>query len=395
MPHHGECKPPGGKLVAVDLEVVVGRLAAVRIRGDFFIHPEPSAKPTLDAIAAGLTGAPADLDTPALAARVRAAVPFGVELIGTSPEAVAVAVRRAVGLSDELRAVSREPEDPAVLLTAHRSPLTARHIGSFTADEIDRLTAGWKALPWRLIPERPLPPALNVALDEVLADRVAKGACPPTLRFWRWSGQAVIIGRCQSVANEVDRDAANAMGVQVVRRLTGGGAMFLQPHGAITYSLVLPESAMAGLSIRQSYEVCEAWVIRGLRSLGVDAHHVPINDIACSEGKIGGAAQARRRGVVLHHTTIAYDMDPGEMVKVLRIGREKLRDKATPSAAKRVSPLVRQTGLARDEIVRHLFETFRATFGGDAGEVTAEELAEAERLVAEKYANPTWTHEFA
>ena len=66
---------------------------------------------------------------------------------------------------------------------------------------------------------------------------------------------------------------------------------------------------MAGLTIRQSYEVCEAWVVRGLRQLGVDAHHVPINDIACSEGKIGGAAQARRKGVVLHHTTIAYDMD--------------------------------------------------------------------------------------
>ena len=53
---HGECKTPGGKLVAVELDVVVGRLAGVRVRGDFFVHPEPAAKPTLDAIAAGLTG---------------------------------------------------------------------------------------------------------------------------------------------------------------------------------------------------------------------------------------------------------------------------------------------------------------------------------------------------
>jgi lipoate-protein ligase A len=376
----GECKTPGGKLVAVDLDVTDGKLAAVRVHGDFFVHPEPAAKPTLDAIAAGLTGAPADLDVPALAARVRAAVPFGVELIGTSPEAVATAVRRAVGSG-------REPDHPA------HSPAAAR-IGSFTAAEIDRLTAGWKSLPWRLIPERPLPPALNVALDEVLTDRLAKGERPPTLRFWRWTAPAVVIGRCQSVANEVDTAAAAAMGVQVVRRLTGGGAMFLQPHGAITYSLHLPEPALAGLSIRQSYEVCEAWVIRGLRQLGVDAHHVPINDIACAEGKIGGAAQARRRGVVLHHTTIAYDMDPGEMVRVLRIGREKLSDRATPSAARRVSPLVRQTGLPRDEIARHLFASFRTAFGGVPDEITAEELAAAERLAVEKYANPSWTHEF-
>src|SRR5207302_3837536 len=118
------------------------------------------------------------------------------------------------------------------------------------------------------------------------------------------------------------------------------------------------------LTLRQSYEVCDAWVVRGLRSLGVDAHHVPINDIACAEGKIGGAAQARRKGVVLHHTTLAYDMDPGEMVAVLRIGREKLADKAVASAQKRVSPLVRQTGLSREALVTRLFDSFREQFGG-------------------------------
>jgi len=326
---------------------------------------------------------------PALAARVRAAVPFGVELLGTSPEAVAVAVRRAVtGDGDR-------PEGPP-----------PDRVGAFAAEEIDALTVGWRDLPWRLIPERPLPAAVNVALDEVLTDRVAAWAgwragpfadhpaSPPTLRFWRWTEPAVIIGRCQSVANEVDRAAAAEMGVRVVRRMTGGGAMFLQPHGAITYSLYLPEAAVAGLSIRQSYEVCEAWVVCGLRELGVDAHHVPINDIACWEGKIGGAAQARRGGVVLHHTTMAYDMDPGEMVRVLRIGREKLKDKAVPSARKRVSPLVRQTGLAREAIVAHLFESFRRRFGGTAGELTADELAAAESLAGEKYGQPGWTDEF-
>lgn len=378
MSRTGECKTPGGKLVAVDLDVSAGALAAVRVRGDFFVHPEAAAKPTLDAIAVALTGAPADLDAHALAARVRAAIPFGAELVGTSPDAIAIAVRRAVTGDGDLH-TSLDPD----------------RVGSFTADEIDRLTASWKHLPWRLIPERPLPPATNVALDEVLTDRVASGQRPPTLRFWRWSGQAVIIGRTQSVLNEVDVSAAAAMGVQVVRRMTGGGAMFLQPHGAITYSLYLPEAAVAGLSIRQSYEVCEAWVIRGLRQLGVDAHHVPINDIACSEGKIGGAAQARRKGVVLHHTTIAYDMDPGEMVRVLRIGREKLKDKATASAAKRVSPLVRQTGLSRNAIAGHLYDHFHGAFGGDADEVNADELAEAERLVVVKYGHPGWTNEFA
>ena len=375
---HGECKTPGGKLVSVTLEVAGHRLAAVRVRGDFFVHPESASTPTLTAIADGLNGTPADLDILALMARVQAAIPFGVDLIGTSPDAIAVAVRRAVSGNPDL----------------HDAPPLDR-IGSFTSDEIDRLTDEWSRLPWRLIPEAAHSPQTNVALDEVLTDAVAtRLASSPCLRFWRWNSPAVIIGRCQSVANEVDLAAAAEMGVGVVRRMTGGGAMFLQPHGAITYSLYLPESAVEGLTIRQSYEVCEAWVIRGLRELGVDVHHVPINDIACSEGKIGGAAQARRKGVVLHHTTIAYDMDPGEMVRVLRIGREKLKDKAVASAAKRVSPLVRQTGLSREEIVSHLFESFRMRFGGTVSELTTEELTASERLVQSKYGNVDWTNEF-
>jgi lipoate---protein ligase len=369
----GECKTPNGKLVAVELTIANGRLRTVTVRGDFFIHPEPNTEAVLTAITEALNGTPADADTAAVAARVRAAVPFGVELVGTSPQAIAVALRRAVGVEENL------PPEPA-------------RIGGFTHSQIDALTTGWADYPWRLIPEVPLPPAVNVALDEVLTDRLANGLTPPTLRFWRWSSPAVIIGRCQSLRNEVDEAEARTRGIQIVRRLTGGGAMFLQPHGAITYSLYLPEEAVAGLDIRQSYEVCEAWVIRGLRQLGVDAHHVPINDIACSDGKIGGAAQARRRGVVLHHTTIAYDMDPGEMVAVLRIGREKLADKVVTSAAKRVSPLVRQTGLDRSAVVEHLFDTFHLRFGGMVSELTPDELAEAETLVREKYGHPEWTN---
>ena len=377
MTHFGECKMTGGKLVAVTLRTDLGVLDDVRITGDFFLQPEHATTATLQAIGHALRGARADSPVAALAARIQAVIPFGVELLGTNPEAIAIAIRRAI---------DQQPD-------AHTNPAEPR-IGCFSAREIDELTAGWKALPWRLLPELPASPALNVALDEVLTQRVADGKSAPCLRFWRWSSPAVIIGRCQSVSNEVDAVAAAAMGLQIVRRMTGGGAMFLQPHGAITYSLYLPESAVDGLSLRQSYEVCEAWLIRALRGLGVNAHHVPINDIACAEGKIGGAAQARRRGVVLHHTTLAYDMDPGEMVRVLRIGREKLKDKAVASAAKRVSPLARQTGKSREEIVAALWAGFRTQYGGTPDVLSGGELAEAEALVQAKYANRTWTHEY-
>ena len=251
----------------------------------------------------------------------------------------------------------------------------------------------WRAIGWELIRETPLSPALNVALDETLTRRVGAGLRPPTLRFWAWASPAVIIGRFQSVRNEVDEAEAQAMGVGIVRRISGGGAMFVEPAGAITYSLYLPEALVTGLSFTESYAALDSWVVEGLRELGVDAWYAPLNDITSAEGKIGGAAQARRAGAVLHHTTIAYELSTDQMTRVLRIGREKLSDKGITSAAKRVGPLRQQTDRPRAAIVEHLIESFRRRFGLVEGRLEPEELADAERLVREQFATERWTRD--
>jgi lipoate---protein ligase len=95
---------------------------------------------------------------------------------------------------------------------------------------------------------------------------------------------------------------------------------------------------------------------------------------------------------VLHHVTMAYDMDGERMAEVLRIGREKLSDKGTKSAAKRVDPLRSQTGLARTEIIDRMIETFREQHGLTDGEITPEEYAAAEQLVAEKFGTDEWLY---
>jgi len=252
---------------------------------------------------------------------------------------------------------------------------------------IDRLVnAGWQ-----LIPEISLLPAEHVALDEVILCEVMAGRRPPTLRFWAWAAPAVIIGRFQSLRNEVDADAAAAQGISIVRRASGGGAMFVQPDSTITYSLYLPDVFVAGISIRDSYELLDRWVVEVFRELGVPATYEPLNDITSPEGKIGGAAQIRRPGVVLHHTTIAYEMKADDMLSVLRIGREKLSDKGIPSAAKRVAPLRRFTDLARLEIVDRLVAGFRQRFGMEDDRLREEELTAARLLVQEKYGSAIWT----
>ncbi|MCD6032307.1 MAG: biotin/lipoate protein ligase [Thermomicrobiales bacterium] len=259
---------------------------------------------------------------------------------------------------------------------------------SLTADEVAR----WRALPWRLLPESPRAPALNMALDEVLTERVGAGARPPTVRIWGWSAPCVVLGRFQSVRNEVNEEAAARHGVEIVRRVSGGGAMFIEPGGAITWSLYAPESLTWGMTFAESYRFFDAWVVDALRELGIDAWYAPLNDITSAAGKIGGAAQARRSGAVLHHTTMAYDMNMPLMLSVLRVGKEKLSDKGVSSADKRVGPLRQQTALSRAEIIDHMVQQFRQRFGLVADELAPEEIAAAERRVWERFGTRDWIY---
>ncbi|MFI0502868.1 biotin/lipoate A/B protein ligase family protein [Streptomyces albogriseolus] len=348
---HGEYKVPGGKLVVVDVDVVDGVLRHARVAGDFFLEPDEA----LDAVNRALEGAPADTDAAGLAARIEAALPEGTVMYGLTAEGVGIAVRRAL---------------------AHATD--------------------WTDYDWQLVHEGPQPPALHMALDEVLTAEVAAGRRPPTLRVWEWASPAVIIGSFQSLRNEVDPEGARRHGVDVVRRISGGGAMFVEPGNTITYSLSVPESLVQGLSFQDSYAYLDDWVLGALGDMGIRAWYQPLNDIATDQGKIAGAAQKRivgpdgAPGAVLHHVTMAYDIDADKMLEVLRIGKEKLSDKGTRSAKKRVDPLRRQTGLPREAVIGRMVDSFRARYGLTQGKVTDEELARAQELAGTKFTAPEW-----
>ena len=345
---HGEYKVPGGKLVVVDLEERDGRIADFHLAGDFFLEPDDA----LDDIDAAVNGLPIEADVAAIAAAVRSALPSGAQLLGFTPEAVGTAVRRA-------------------LVTA----------------------PGWRDFDWEIVHDKPVSPRMNLALDEVLTGRVGDGRRRPTLRIWEWDENAVVIGSFQSLRNEVDPEGAAQHGFDVVRRISGGGAMLMGANSIVTYSLYVPASLVAGLTFADSYAFLDDWVLQGLRAIGIEATYQPLNDIASPLGKIGGAAQKRLgSGGVLHHVTMAYDLDNEKMLEVLRIGREKISDKGIASAAKRVDPLRSQTGLSRAAIIESLKQTFASLYGATPGTVSADELAEAEALVESKFSTQEWLH---
>ena len=343
---HGEFKVAGGKLVVADLDVVDGRLAEVSVNGDFFLEPDEA----LADINAALTGLSADASPEEIAAAVEAGLPEGVVLFGFSPAAIATAVRRALAKATT-----------------------------------------WGDHEWEVIPPTVRPTLENLALDEVLAREVGAGRRPPALRLWDWEEPSVVIGSFQSLRNEVDADAARRHGVSVVRRVSGGGAMFMEAGNCITYSLYLPQTLVDGLSFAESYPFLDRWVMQAFQEMGLQAFYVPLNDIATEQGKIGGAAQKRfAGGGMVHHVTMSYDIDARKMTEVLRIGREKLSDKGHRSAEKRVDPLRRQTGMTRSAVVDKLMEVFTARYAAVEGTVRDAELAAARELVDTKFATPGW-----
>ena len=345
---HGEFKVPGGKLVVADVEVEQDCLAHVSISGDFFLEPESA----LDCINQALTGMPVTASHQTLAAAINAALNDDVMMFGFSAEAVATAVRRALGKA-----------------------------------------SSWLDHEFEVIAPVSLPAAEHVALDEVLAHSVGTGLRKPTLRFWDWSDSVVVIGSYQSVKNEVDMDAAAEHGVQVVRRVTGGGAMFMEPGNCITYSLTVPTSLVDGVNIEQSYQQLDAWVLGALNKVGIRARYVPLNDIASDKGKIGGAAQKRfANGVLVHHATLAYDIDASKMLQVLRTGREKLSDKGITSANKRVDPMRSQTGLERNSIIEAFISHFAELYQTQAGSYLPQELEAAKALVSSKFLTEEWLY---
>jgi len=231
---------------------------------------------------------------------------------------------------------------------------------------------------------------MHMALDEVLLESVRAGRRRPTLRMWEWIEPALVIGSHQSVINEVDVVAARELGFVVTRRMSGGGTMLCEPARTITYSLYLPETMVGGITFRKSYAMLDEWAVRAFVELGIPASYREINDIISPRGKIGGAAQARRRGFVLHHTTIAHSMEVALMPRLIRIGRPAIAGIGVRSAEKPVSPLSWFTSLSCEEVARNLERYFSKEFRTYPSELTPEEILAAKTLVSTKYATPAW-----
>jgi lipoate-protein ligase A len=186
---------------------------------------------------------------------------------------------------------------------------------------------------WRFIPLEIRNGYWNMALDEAILNSVIENKSKNTLRFYKWQPSTASIGRNQSLSAEIDVEFAKKRGFTVVRRITGGGAVFHDYEGEITYSIVCPIKYLETLgakTVLEQFEIITQGIIKGLTLFGLSPEkgivHCPA--IFLDGKKLSGNAQIRKRGFVLQHGTILLKIDPELMYSVLKapnnVGRSKM-----------------------------------------------------------------------
>lgn len=228
-------------------------------------------------------------------------------------------------------------------------------------------------------------PAYNLALEETLFEKAVQ-LRTGFLMLWS-NSPVVVVGRYQNAAEEVNLTYLRTHGIRVMRRMSGGGAVY-HDAGNLNYTIVTPAAGM--LDVRSFGEPLVAF----LRSMNVDAQLSGRNDVTVGGRKISGVAQYSREGVALHHGTILFDSDLDAVELALNVNAEKFQSKGFKSVRSRV------TNLRPFLNAGFSIETFRQSFAVSLCEYygaravrrpNAEEESRAHALTAQKYRTDEWT----
>lgn len=227
-------------------------------------------------------------------------------------------------------------------------------------------------------------PAYNLAFEEYVLRHQTRGSY---LILWQ-NHNAVIIGRNQNAEAEINRPFVEQHGIRVVRRNTGGGAVY-HDLGNLNYSFITDAADAETRSAAQF----TGPVVRTLRELGLDAESSGRNDILVAGRKVSGTAQQLLKGRILHHGTLLFDSDPDMISGALNPDPTKFRSKSVQSVRSRVGNI--RSALAEDMELSAFWAYLKTSLARDGivpTSLSPEELAQVRALKAEKY--DTWEWNF-
>ncbi|MGH8671804.1 MAG: lipoate--protein ligase family protein [Burkholderiales bacterium] len=244
---------------------------------------------------------------------------------------------------------------------------------------------------WRLIDTGLRTAAENIALNRVMLEARSSGETTNCLRFLRFRPSA-LLGYHQSAEQELDVEFCATHGIEVQRRISGGGAIYCDP-GQLGWELYMTRADLGYADMQSATRrICET-AARGIASLGIAARYRPRNDIEVGGKKISGNGGAFDGEALMFQGTLLVEFEVETMLRVLRIPVEKISDKAIVSARERVSSLADILGYtpAMDNLRRCLRDVFAQEFGvefADTGLSDAEQARFACTL--SEVRDPSW-----
>ncbi|CEG23478.1 Lipoate-protein ligase LplJ [Planococcus massiliensis] len=231
-------------------------------------------------------------------------------------------------------------------------------------------------------------PRINLAIEEYLLKTM--DVEKDSFLLFYINEPSIIIGKNQNTAEEINTDYVDSNGIHVVRRLSGGGAVY-HDLGNLNYSFITVDD---GNSFRNFRKFTEP-VVQALQSLGVDAELSGRNDLMVAGRKISGNAQFSTRGRMFSHGTLMFDTEVDAVVSALKVSKEKIESKGIKSIRSRVANISEfleepmTVTEFRAAILNSLFE-------GEANvkywELTDEDWANIHALSAERYGNWDWNY---
>ncbi len=258
---------------------------------------------------------------------------------------------------------------------------------------------------WRLLVTEPTDGATNMAIDETLWLGRRAGASPPTIRFFAWAPPTVSLGYGQPLDRHVDVAACRRLGVGIVRRLTGGSAIYHDgPERELTYSVVAAAEDIGGgaRDLLHSYEWIGRALAAGLRALGAPVEMVGVArgdestpafcfartgscEIELHGRKLVGSAQRRYGRTFLQHGSILLGVDASRVSAIFPTTDDPLATLTTLETALGHVP-------KWDDVAGALAAAFEREHGLDLRPdgLDADEAASVERLARDKYATAAW-----
>ncbi|WFO76360.1 lipoate--protein ligase family protein [Desulfurococcaceae archaeon MEX13E-LK6-19] len=234
-----------------------------------------------------------------------------------------------------------------------------------------------------------------MAIDETMLILRDENKIPNTLRLYVFNPSAVTFGYFQRINDAVNVEYLLENNIGFTRRITGGGSVYHDRFGEITYSIVAPIDEIAR-DIQESYRIICQGIVYAIKEFGLDAVFKPVNDVIVNNKKISGSAQARKKNALLQHGTLMYNTDLDILAKCLKAPKKKLESHGVKSIRERVTTLSIELGrrVTKNEVINAMIKGFKKALGINELKLstyTPQEIELATRL-KEKYMSKEWIY---